>query len=108
MSNRQEQVACIFCGRCVIRDRLDLDKVSTVWDIGYKVLQVREMLAGPGRGHKGKNKGSGFPVIPEESLSIVELAQDSSYDDLVEALKSRLLLIVKAYIEAGIIDKSEI
>ena len=105
--SKQEQVACIFCGRNVIRERLNLESFEN-WSIDWKVLQVREMLAGPGRGHKIKGEGFGFPVIPEESLSILEMIDDGGYADLVEAIKGRLLLIVKAYINAGIISKEEI
>ena len=104
---RQEQVACVFCGRCVIRERLDLEKLGN-WGIDWKVLQVREMLAGPGRGKKGKDRSCGFPVVPEECLSILQMSEDIEYADLVEAIKGRLIMIVKAYIEAGLISKDEI
>jgi len=105
--DRQEQVACIFCGRCVIRDKLSLDKMLS-WDIAWKVLQVREVLAGPGRGKKGKDRSTGFPVVEEDSLSILQMSEDPEYAGLVEAIKGRLIMIVKAYINAGLISKDEI
>ena len=104
---RQEQIACIFCGKSVIREKIDLEKFEN-WDINWNVLQVREILPGPGRGKKGKGKGYGFPVVPEESLSIIEMAENAEYKEIVEAIKRRLIKIVKAYIEARIISKEEI
>ena len=103
----QEQVSCIFCGKNVIREKLDLVKMSN-WSIDWKVLQVREIRAGPGRGHRIKGEGYGFPAIPEESLSILEMIDDGGYVDLVGAIKNRLTKIVKAYIDAGIINKEEL
>jgi len=105
--SRQEQLACIFCGRSIIRDKVDLDKYDN-WDIEWKVLQVREMLPGPGRGHKGKTLSHGFPAIPEESLSIIDMKDNPEYYDIVDAIRRRLTKIVRAYIEAGIIDKADL
>ena len=104
---RQEQIACIFCGKSVIREKIDLEKYDN-WDIDWKVLQIREILPGPGRGKKVKGKSYGFPVVPEESLSIVEMVDNVEYKDIVEAIKGRLIKIVRGYIEAGIISKDEI
>ena len=103
---RQEQVACVFCGKSVIRERLSLESFEN-WSIDWKVLQVREMLAGPCRGKKGKDRSTGFPVVPEESLSILQMAENEEYDNLVEAIRNRLVMIVKAYIKAGLISKEE-
>ena len=105
---RQKQLACPFCGKNVILEKVDLDRLGSNWSIDWKVLQIREMLPGPGRGHKGKTKEHGFPVIEEESLSIVDLAADPSYSEVVAAVKKRLITIVRAYVEAGIIRKEEL
>ena len=104
---RQEQIACIFCGKSVIREKIDLAKYEN-WDIDWKVLQIREILPGPGRGKKVKGGSYGFPVVPEESLSILEMVESGDYDDVVEAIKGRLIKIVRAYIEARIISRDEI
>jgi len=104
---RQEQIACIFCGKSVIKEKIDWEKFDN-WDINWIVRQIREMLPGPGRGKRGKNKNVGFPAVPSEGLSIVQMAADPAYADVVSAIKRRLLKIVKAYVEAGIIKKSEL
>jgi len=36
------------------------------------------------------------------------MSEEPEYADLVEAIKNRLIMIMKAYIEAGIISKDEI
>jgi len=105
---KQEQIACIFCGKSVVRERIDLSKYEN-WDVDWVVFQVREMLPGPGRGHKGKSDGKyGFPAIREEGLSILQMKDDAEYGEIVEAIRKRLIKIVKAYIKAGIIKRTEL
>jgi hypothetical protein len=104
----QEQVGCIFCGKSALKDRLNLEKLATNYSIDWNVLQVRTCLPGPGRGKKGKNGTTGWPLIESACKSIVELAADPEYADLVEAIKSRLIMITRAYIQAGIIKKEEL
>lgn len=103
----QEQIACVFCGKSVLRERLNLASLKN-YDVSWVVLQKRRILAGPGRGKKGKNVDSGFPAIKDAGLSIVEMAANPSYAEIVEAIKDRLLMIVRAYLKAGIIDQSEL
>ena len=104
----QEQVGCIFCGKAGMKDRLNLEAIANNYSIDWNVLQVRACLAGPGRKHKGKNTTTGWPLIESACKSIVELAADPEYADLVEAIKSRLTMIVKEYIRVGIIRIEDI
>lgn len=104
----QEQVGCIFCGKASLKDRLNLEALANNYSIDWNVLQVRACLPGPGAGKKGKNASTGWPLIEAACKSIVELNADPKYANLVEALKKRLIMIVKAYIEAGIIKKEEL
>ena len=103
----QEQIACIFCGKSVIKERMNLERWSN-WDISWVVRQVREILPGPGRGHKGKSRNYGFPAIKSEGLSILGMIELGEYDEYVDAIKNRLIMIVNGYIEAGIINREEI
>lgn len=103
----QEQLACIFCGRSILLSRISPETFEN-WDIDWKVLQTREILAGPGRGKTIKGRGHGFPVLEGQSLSILEMAENNVHPDIVEGIKSRLTRIVKAYIEAGIIDRASL
>lgn len=103
----QEQLACIFCGRNVLLTRIDLNKLDN-WDISWKVLITRDILPGPGKGHRGKQIGTGFPAIDSKSLSIIEMVESDVHPEVVEAIKKRLVKIVRAYVEAGIIAPSEI
>ena len=68
-------------------------------------MQIREVLPGPGRGHKGKGRG-GWPVTG--TLSIVEVLGDPEYADLGLQVKDRLIAIVRSYMRAGIISPEEI
>ena len=105
LSDQQKELACIFCGRSRPLRTLKLEKLGN-WDIGWVVLQVREIRAGPGRGRKGE--GGGFPAIRAEGLSILQMAEREEYREVVDAVKNRLIKIVRAYLQAGIIKESEL
>jgi hypothetical protein len=103
----QEQIACVFCGKSTIKEKLNLEALER-FNINWKVIQLRQKLPGPGRGKRGKNPNTGWPLVRDAGLSIVEMASDPSYRPYVEAIKDRLLIIVRAYVEAGIIKRSEL
>jgi len=111
----QEYLSCIYCGRSkpVQTIRKNLEGFNS-FDISWKILQVREVHPGPGRGitkaklkERGQDHG-GFTVIREQSLSVIDMAKDPEYSDLLEGIRSRLIMITKAYIQAGIIKKEEL
>ena len=77
----------------------------TVDPSDYPIVQLREVLPGPGRGHKGKGRG-GWPVIG--GLSITEVLEDPEYSDLGLQVKDRLIAIVRSYMRAGIISTDDI
>ena len=77
----------------------------TVDPVNYPIVQIREALPGPGRGHKGKGRG-GWPVIG--TLSIIEVLEDPEYADLGLQVKDRLVNIVKSYLQAEVISMDEI
>lgn len=105
---KQEQIACIFCGKSALLNKINIDQLGTNWSIDWKTLQIRDMLPGPGRGKKGKSKEHGFPVIEDESLTIMEMNENPAYTEVVTAIKDRLIKIVKTYIKAGIIERAEL
>jgi len=94
-------IACNFCGKTVSENKFD----AAPFDIApseFIILQVRRQVGG--------RKGQGFFIIPEEGKNIVEMwnGGDSREREIAEALKERLLNIVRDYIENGIITKEEI
>lgn len=103
----QEQLGCIFCGKATLLSKIK-PETFTNWGIDWKVLQVREILPGPGRGNTTRGRGYGFPVLDEESMSIIEMIENNVHPEIVEGIKTRLTKIVKAYIEAGIIDRASL
>ena len=102
---------CCFCGNSkpIHSDKyhggiLRLGEL-TVDPSRYPIVQIREALPGPGRGHKGKGRG-GWPVIG--TLSITEVLEDPEYADLGLQVKDRLIAIVKSYMDAEVISINEI
>ncbi len=71
----------------------------------YPMIQIREVQAGPGRGHKGKGQG-GWPVVG--TLNVVEVFEGTEYADLGLQVKDRLVAIVRSYMKAGVIDLKEL
>ena len=94
-------LACIMCGKTVVETRFDAAPFD-IPPIDYRVLQVRQSVGG--------RKGQGFFDMPEEGKTIVEMwnGGDPREREIAEALKDRLLNVVRDYIEAGIITKEEI
>jgi hypothetical protein len=107
-----DYVKCLFCGntkplhshRGTFRPgELEVSPVD------FKVIQIRKVLPGPGRGKtetKGFHDGYGFKVVG--GFSIVEMLEDPKYRDLALSLKDRLVKIVRSYMEAGVISREEI
>ncbi|MBA7626013.1 hypothetical protein ES703_33447 [subsurface metagenome] len=102
---------CCFCGNSkpIHSNKYDGGIIRlgalTVDPSDYPIVQLREVRAGPGRGHKGKGQG-GWPVIG--TLSITEVLEDPEYSDLGLQVKDRLIAIVRSYIDAGVIAVEEI
>jgi hypothetical protein len=71
-----------------------------------RVIQIRRAMPGPGKGHKTRGQSFGFPVIG--GLSMEEAAKDPTYAEVTQAIKARILQVVRSYIEAGIISAEEL
>jgi len=69
------------------------------------IIQLRDIQAGPGRGHKGVRDG-GFQLAGE--LSMAEALQDPAYSDTAEGMRVRLIDLVRDYMALGIIEISEL
>ena len=94
-------IACNFCGKTVAENRFN----AIPFDIApteFIILQVRRQVGG--------RKGQGFYNIPGEGKNIVEMwnSGDPRLREIAEALKERVLNVVKDYEEAGIITKEEL
>jgi len=70
----------------------------------FTLLEVREALPGPGRGHKIKGFG-GLQIV--EELNMLQMLDDPQYANIAEQILYRLRIIFKDYIETGIFDISE-
>lgn len=102
---------CCFCGNSKpIHSRkyeggiLRLGEL-TVDPSKYPIVQIREALPGPGRGHKGKGRG-GWRTVRE--LPMGEVIEDPAFSALGIQVKERLIAIVRSYIRAGLIAVEEI
>ncbi len=69
------------------------------------VIQLRNIQAGPGRGHKGEG-GGGFSLAGELSLS--EALSDPAHSDFAEGLRSRLIDLVRDYVAEGTISPEDL
>lgn len=106
-----EYVLCLFCGwsKPVYSEKYDggvfefaeLDIPPT--DI--PVIQLRSTEPGPGRGHREKGVG-GFHTVGQ--LSMAEALEDPAFSELAESMLNRLILIVKEYVRAGLIDPKDL
>ncbi len=75
------------------------------------ILQIREgggKKGGTGAKGRGKAPGSGFKLVPEESLTLAEMMESGDYDDVLDQMKEQLLNVVRQSLELGFIERSEI
>ena len=102
---------CCFCGRSrPIRSIKYPGGVLKLRDMTidpaeYPIVQIREVIPGPGRGHRVKGHG-GWRTV--EELSIAEVMEDPAYEELGLQVKERLVAIVRSYVRAGVISLVEL
>ena len=116
---KNKYVVCPLCGWnkvLVSNKRAEKGKASEFEypDVNLStafLLQVREgggKKAGSGAKGRGKAPGSGFFLIPAESLTLSQMMADSEYSALLRQMKDRLIDLVKKSVEIGFIRKEEI
>ena len=99
------QLACPFCGRNrPLTDEFRLGEL-TIPPAEYGIITVRQVGAGPGRGHIGEST-DGLRTIGR--LNITEAMADSQFSDISGQVKDRLLAIIRSYLDAGAISLEEI
>ncbi len=104
-----EYLKCLFCGYTKpIRTGGGVFRLKEmeIPPSEFQIIQVRDVLPGPGRGRRIKGEEHGFKVT--RGYSMAEAVENPEYRDLALSLKSRLLQIVEDYVKAGIIRKSEL
>lgn len=77
----------------------------------YLVLQVREgggKKSGSGNKGRGKAPGSGFHLVPSESLTFEEVLKNPEYANIVEGMKDQLIRVIKTSMTSGLVSKEEI
>jgi len=112
---RVEYIVCPTCGRNRVIESKDKGRVGWPSDVNLEttiLLQVREgggKKAGEGgRGFRGSAPGSGFHLVPSESLTLPEMIESGEYDDALEGMKQQLLRVVRQSIDLGFIERNEI
>ena len=107
---QQERIRCPFCARS--RSLKNKNYPDGVYRLGqlttppsdFPLLEIREIIPGPGRGHKGE--GGGFPIVA--TYSIVELLNNPERAFIAQDILERFKATVKDYIAAGVLDREEL
>lgn len=112
-----EYVVCPLCGRNRVLERKE--KERTGWPNGIPLdlkstflLQVREgggkKLGVGGRGYRGSAPGSGFHLVEDESLTLIQMVENGEYEEVLAGLKEQLLNVIRQSIEIGFVKRDEI
>ena len=96
-------LSCPFCGNRRNLKNIEL-KTDIIDPLEYHLVSVREVEAGPGRGHRIST--GGFPKI--RGYNILECLADPQYNEVSEIIRDRFVQIMRAYISAGIVDLNEL
>jgi len=116
LMGKVEYVVCPVCGRNRVLEtkrKGRLKWIKTPFDLQVTfLLQTREgggKKAGyTGRRGRGSAPGSGFKLVPEDSLTLPEMIASGDYVDVLEGMKAQILRVVKQSIELGFIRRDEI
>ena len=106
-----EYVKCPFCGMTkILRSTKYEGGVLKFREMDtppseYTVIQLREGMPGPGRGHKGKGRG-GFQTVGQ--ISMIDALEDEAYAEVAEGMVNRLVAIIQDYMRAGIISPEDL
>ncbi len=101
-----QYLACNTCGRSSPLSRVSLDSFER-FDPKWALMHTREAKGSPGRGKRIKGVG-GFQIVEGSGLSIMEMLDDPEYAPYAEAVKNRVLLIVREYLRVGAITPAEV
>jgi hypothetical protein len=88
-------------------------KALTNYDVGWTVLQVRDIEGGPGRPARDREqrkyqmaqRKGGFPIDIESCMSIIQMAKTEEWKQLASMVADRISTIYEAYREAGLINR---
>ena len=116
---KNEYFACPLCGMNKVINSTSREKKGKATELKwptlnleeYLVLQVREgggKKTGSGNTGRGKAPGSGFHLVPSESLTFEEVLKNPEYADIIEGMKKQLVRLIKSSIQNGFISKREI
>ncbi len=101
-----QYLACNMCGRSGPLSRVSLDSFER-FDPEWALMHTREAKGSPGRGNRVKGVG-GFQLVEGSGISIMEMMDDPEYAPYAEAVKNRVLLIVREYLRVGAITPAEV
>lgn len=74
-------------------------------------LQIREgggKKAGSGAKGRGKAPGSGFHLVPSESLTLKEMIGSPEYDTVLRGMKEQLIRVIRDALEVGFIKRKDL
>lgn len=103
-----DYIKCLFCGYTQpLKSKRGEFKLRPIRvdPAKYYVVEFRSVNPGPGRGKKVKGE-YGFKTVG--GLNFSDALKDPRYRDLASDVKKRLLAILRAYLKAGVIKKSEV
>lgn len=112
MAKRTHFVKCPVCGfGRTIKKQREIDSAGIVFDDESYLILTRDASGGkiPGaRTGRGRAKGSGFPRIDDECLTITETVENEEFDKTIEIVKKNLLNAVELFIRNDIITREEL
>jgi len=114
---KKDYIVCPLCGWNRVLESTKRDKKGKTFkwptiNLGSCfIIQVREgggKKAGSGAKGRGKAPGSGFHLIPSESLTLKGAMSDPKYTELLGEVKVQLLDTISKALEIGWMTEEEI
>lgn len=100
MAKKIHYVKCIVCGfNRTIKKQREVDSAGIAFDDESYLILTRDATGG---------RGTGFPRIENECLTITEAVENEEFDETIEIVKKNLLNAVELFIRNGIITHEEL
>jgi len=120
---KNDYVVCLLCGlNRILESNKRAEKGRPSYLIFHEIdlknayfVQVREgggKIAGTGKTGKGagrgKTGGSGFHIVEEECLTLLQAMQDPEYSEVIEGFRTQLIKLVRDALEVGFIKEDDL
>jgi hypothetical protein len=116
---KNDYVVCPLCGMNKIFRSAKREKKGKSEELKWPSIDIKQSFsvqvregggkkAGSGKTGQGKAPGSGFHLIPSESLTLAQMIGSPEYDTVLRGMKEQLIRFIQDALELGFIKRKDL